>query len=109
MPADPQRGINMATMKQKEMVSMDEVRIMLLEQKNDDFYKALDRIDKRFDSVEERFNKIDEKFEKVDQKFDKINEKIDSHFRWTIGLIFGLYATGFATLIGAVGKAYHWF
>lgn len=103
-------------MKQKEMVSMDEVRIMLLEQKNDDFYKALNRIDKRFDSVEERFNKIDEKFnkidekfEKVDQKFDKINEKIDSHFRWTIGLIFGLYATGFATLIGAVGKAYHWF
>jgi hypothetical protein len=38
-----------------------------------------------------------------------LNTKMDSHFRWTIGLIFGLYATAFATLIGAVGKAYHWF
>ena len=80
---------------QKNMISSEEARIMLLEQKNDDFYQALHRMEKRFDQL--------------DAKIERLDSKVDSHFHWMIGLIFGLYATGFATLIGAVGKAYHWF
>jgi tetrahydromethanopterin S-methyltransferase subunit G len=80
---------------QKGMISSEEARIMLLEQKNDDFNQTLLRIEKRLDSL--------------DTKLDAQNNKIDSHFRWTIGLIFGLYATSFGVLLGAVGKAYHWF
>lgn len=83
----------------RDMISSEEARIMLLEQKNDDFHQTLIRIESKVDSLDKKF----------DAKIDSQNSKIDSHFRWTIGLIFGLYATVFATLIGAVGKAYHWF
>ncbi len=79
----------------KGMISSEEARIMLLEQKNDDFHQTLNRIEKRLDFL--------------DSKIDAQGTKNDSHFRWTVGLIFGLYATGFATLLGAVSKAYHWF
>ncbi len=35
--------------------------------------------------------------------------KMDSHFKWTLGMILGLYAVALSTLLGAVGHAYHWF
>jgi hypothetical protein len=75
----------------KEMISMDEARIMLLKQKNDFFHETLFRLESKMDA------------------FDTgLVSKMDSQFRWTLGFILGLYATAFA-LIGAVGKAYHWF
>lgn len=84
---------------QKNMISTEEARIMLLEQRNDDFYQALIRIEKRIDSLGSN----------LESKIDRLESKVDSHFRWSRGLIFGLYATGFATLLGAVGKAHRWF
>jgi len=94
----------------KDMISSEEARIMLLEQKNDDFHQTLMRIESKIDSLDKKFDaKIDALDKKFDAKIDSQNSKIDSHFRWTVALIFGLYATGFATLIGAVEKAYSWF
>jgi antitoxin component YwqK of YwqJK toxin-antitoxin module len=87
------------TMPAKKDSISNEQKIMLLEQKNDSFHATLVRLESKMDDLDKKF----------ESKFDYQNGKMDSHFRWTIGLIFGLYATGFATFIGAVGKAYHWF
>lgn len=129
----------MAMANRKDMISSEEARIMLLEQKNDDFHQTLKRLESKIDNLdnkldskidaldtkfetkfdaldnkfETKFDALDTKFESkykaLDNKLDSQNTKIDSHFRWTVGLIFGLYATAFATLLGTVGKAYHWF
>jgi uncharacterized coiled-coil protein SlyX len=73
----------------------DEVKLALLEQSINSINQTLIRFESRFD--------------RLDLKLEKMSDKIDSHFKWTVGLIFGLYATALGTMIGAVGKAYHWF
>ena len=40
---------------------------------------------------------------------ERLEQKVDSHFHWTLGLIFGMYAMGLTGLIGALGHAYGWF
>lgn len=40
---------------------------------------------------------------------ERLETKVDSHFHWTLGLIFGMYAMGLTGLIGALGHAYGWF
>lgn len=47
--------------------------------------------------------------ERLDGRFDRLEQKVDSHFHWTLGLIFGMYAMGLTGLIGALGHAYNWF
>ena len=93
---------------QKDMISSEEARIMLLEQKNDDFHQALIRIDKRFDSIDERFNKVDQRFDKIDEKFGEIRSEIKdvrkemkSDFRWLLTIIAGLGAI--------MAHGFHWF
>ena len=73
----------------------EETRLALLEQS--------------INHINETLREIKAEIKSIDSNIKELNSKIDSQFRWTIGLIFGLYATGFATLIGAVGKAYQWF
>lgn len=66
------------------------------------FEQSIKSIDKSLIGIENRFDKMDSKFE-------RINDVIFSHFKWTVMLIFGIYASTIGTLLGAVGKAYHWF
>lgn len=40
---------------------------------------------------------------------ERLEQKVDSHFHWTVGLMFGLYTMGLSVLIGALGHAYNWF
>lgn len=40
---------------------------------------------------------------------ERLEQKVDSHFHWTVGLMFGLYTMGLSGLIGALGHAYGWF
>ncbi len=40
---------------------------------------------------------------------ERLEQKVDSHFHWTMGLMFGLYTMGISSLIGALGHAYGWF
>ena len=89
----------MTAPKQKELISMEEARIMLLEQKNDDFHKTLYQIERRLDNIDQEI--------KTTKK--ELKSEMRSNFFWTLGLIFGIYATAFGVLLGAVGKAYHWF
>jgi hypothetical protein len=42
----------------------------------------------------------DKRFDNVDKRFEYLENKIDRQFTWTIGLIIGLYASGFITLLG---------
>lgn len=95
----------------KDMISSEEARIMLLEQKNDAFYQALNRIDKRFDSIDERFNKIDGElneiknkmeieFKDVRSEFKDLRKEIKSDFRWTLTFIVGL--------AGIMAHGFHW-
>ncbi len=39
---------------------------------------------------------------------ERLESKVDSHFHWTVGLMFGLYTMGVVGLIGALGHAYGW-
>jgi uncharacterized membrane-anchored protein YhcB (DUF1043 family) len=52
---------------------------------------------------------IQKTLERIEQRLDKLDQKVDSHFHWTLGLIFGMYAMGLTGLIGALGHAYGWF
>ncbi len=40
---------------------------------------------------------------------ERLEQKVDSHFHWTMGLMFGLYTMGLSGLIGALGHSYGWF
>lgn len=40
---------------------------------------------------------------------ERLESKVDSHFHWTMGLMFGLYTMGISSLVGALGHAYGWF
>ena len=77
----------MVAAKQIGMISKEEARIMLLEQRNDDFYQALIRIegrfeqvDKRFEQVDKRFEQVDKRFEQVDKRFEQLMEHMDKRF-----------------------------
>lgn len=91
----------------------EDTRLALLEHAIVEINKTMERFEKRFDRIDEKFDKIDERFQKlegkVDDKFEKVNGKMDAHYRTTIYMILGLYGTVVATLMTAVGKAYHWF
>ena len=115
MTHDLDKSFIMTIEKVKNIYS-DEVRLALLEQSINNidatlirFEKRFDQIDDRFNKIDDRFNKIDDKFSKIDVKFEKLNETMLSHFKWTIVMIFGLYSTVIWSLLGAVGKAFHWF
>ena len=56
-----------------------------------------------------RNSNIERTLERIDSRLDNLEQKVDSHFHWTLGLIFGMYAMGLTGLIGAVGHAYSWF
>jgi len=87
----------------------EDTRLALLEHTIIDINKTLERFEKRFDRIDERFDRVDERFNKLDEKFERMNEKMDSHFRTSVYMIIGLYGGVIATLVAAVGKAYHWF
>ncbi len=52
---------------------------------------------------------ISKTLDRIDGRLDKIDQKVDSHFHWTLALIFGMYAMGLTGLISAIGHAYQWF
>jgi predicted PurR-regulated permease PerM len=88
----------------------EETRIALLEQSigfvNEslkDIKNELKSINTKLDSQSESLNS------KIDAQGSMLNSKVDSHFRWTLGFMFGLYGIVITTLITAVGKANHWF
>lgn len=104
----------------KDMISSEEARIMLLEQRSDDFHQALIRIDTRFENLERkidsRFDQIDGKFETLERKIDgrfnsiesrieKLDLRIDSNFKWLLGFII----PGFLGLLGIMAHGFHWF
>jgi hypothetical protein len=76
----------------KAKYSQEQLDIAILQNQHEAMQKSLDRIEKN-----------------MKEGFDKIDSNINSHFKWTLGMILGLYAVALSTLIGAVGHAYHWF
>lgn len=75
-------------MSKSPIYTQEELEIALLKNNQNHVFKILERLDGRFDRLEQKF---------------------DSHFHWTLGLIFGMYAMGLTGLIGALGHAYGWF
>ncbi len=68
-------------MSQAQMYTKEQLDLELIKNNNNHIFKALERLE----------------------------QKVDSHFHWTLGLIFGMYAMGLTGLIGALGHAYGWF
>lgn len=52
---------------------------------------------------------ISKTLDRIDARLDRMEQKVDSHFHWTLGLIFGMYAMGLTGLITAMGHSYGWF
>lgn len=48
-------------------------------------------------------------FNDLTQLLHRLEQKVDSHFHWTVGLMFGLYTMGISGLVGALGHSYGWF
>lgn len=59
--------------------------------------------------LQQQCSSIEKLIERVDSRMERVEQKVDSHFHWTLGLIFGMYAMGLTGLIGALGHAYGWF
>lgn len=117
----------MAMANHKDMISTDEARIMLLEQKNDDFHQTLIRIEKRFEHIDARFdtlekrmdsqfskvddrfssleNKVDARLNKVETRIEKLDSRIDSNFKWILGFMI----SGFAGVTGIMAHGFKWF
>lgn len=79
-------------MSQSQMYTQEQLEIELLKNNQSALMKSLERIETSINS-----------------RLDKLDQKVDSHFHWTLGLIFGMYAMGLTGLIGALGHAYGWF
>jgi predicted PurR-regulated permease PerM len=102
----------MSSAVKKETFSNDQVRIMMLEQRNENFVGSLNRIEKSIvDLKVEVLTKIDKvekelsyKIDKVDSRVDKLDNRMDSNFKWVLGIIF----TQFATLFGVMAHGFHW-
>lgn len=72
--------------------TQDQMDIAILKNNQTGLMKSLERIESS-----------------ITTRLDKLDQKVDSHFHWTLGLIFGIYALALPTLIGALGHAYNWF
>jgi hypothetical protein len=70
-----------------------ETRIALVE-------NAIINMQKQFEQVEKRFEQVEKRFEQIDRRFERLEQKMDSQFRWIMGLILGLYGSGFVTMLG---------
>lgn len=77
---------------QSPMYTQEQLEIELFKNNQGALMKSLERIETSINS-----------------RLDKLDQKVDSHFHWTLGLIFGMYAMGLTGLIGALGHAYGWF
>lgn len=100
----------------------DDVRLALLEQSINNinntlirFEKRFDQIDSRFDHVESKLFSIESKFDykltsidsKFESRFDKMESNNRSYFRWTMGLISGIYLIYGSALITVIVKFIH--
>ena len=83
----------------KDMNTRDEVRLLLLEQAQGGIQESLKQINNKIDALDK---KIDARIDALDNRFDR---KIDK-LQWSI---VGIYAGGFATLLGYIAKTLHWF
>ncbi|ARG97855.1 hypothetical protein B6N58_09390 [Legionella micdadei] len=84
----------------KDMISSEEARLMLLDQKNADFHQTLLRIEKRLDNLESH---MDNRFSEIGSRFDKLDSRIDSNFKWILAFIL----PGILGIIGFI--IYRWF
>ncbi len=72
-----------------QMYTQEQMDIALLKNNQSGFMQSLGRIENS-----------------INTRLDRLDQKVDSHFHWTLGLIFGLYGIVVTGLIGALCKAY---
>ena len=88
----------------------DEVKLALLEQSINSINQTLIRFESRFDQITKEIKDNNKNLEsRLDVMSKELKSDSRSNFFWVLGSILGLYGTAFVTLLGAVGKAYHWF
>lgn len=65
--------------------------------------------DTRIALLEQSICHINETLIRFEKRIDQLDNNIKSQFHWTLGLIFGLYATCLATFISVLSKVFHLF
>lgn len=63
--------------------------------------------DVRLALLEQAINNINNTLVRFEKRFDQIDAKIDSHFKWNLGLLAGLYAILGSSLITVIVKFVH--
>lgn len=98
--------------KQKASITQEEMRLALLEQKNDTFHETLGRIDNRIQIMESILFDLRNDFKK-DMKEQHAGIKNEIHdlrqegrvqFKWNMGFLLGLYATAISSAVGVIMK-----
>jgi len=66
-------------------------------------HKRIDDTNKRIDDTNKRIDELrvdtNERMEGVNKRIEEINRRMDSNFKWTVGLILGMWASMIAILI----------
>jgi len=66
-------------------------------------HKRIDDTNKRIDDTNKRIDELrvdtNERIEGVNKRIEEINRRMDSNFKWTVGLILGMWASMIAILI----------
>jgi len=74
-----------------------------LHKRIDDTNKRIDDTNKRIDDTNKRIDELrvdtNERMEGVNKRIEEINRRMDSNFKWTVGLILGMWASMIAILI----------
>lgn len=96
----------MAMPNKKEMISTEEARIMLLEQRNDDFAKTLVRIENRLEHME---SIMDSKFDKVYSEIKDVRNELKQEIKWQFVWIMGVFITVSGGMIAAMAHGFKWF
>lgn len=76
--------------------TQEQLDIAILKNTNEGILKSLDRIETEIKT-------------QISEIRTEIRSEIRTHFHWTTGLIFGLYAISLSALLSMVAKAYGWF
>ena len=74
-----------------------------LHKRIDDTNKRIDDTNKRIDDTNKRIDELrvdtNERMEGANKRIEEINRRMDSNFKWTVGLILGMWASMIAILI----------
>jgi len=70
-----------------------------MEQETADLQERMARIEGILEQMSERFNHLETRIQALDNRINALDSKLDSHFRWTLAFIMGMWVTVIAAML----------